>query len=359
MIHDPTAIFNQLIGWVAQHRIVLLFVTCVFLGASGAWLISGIPFRVHLLDNPNHRSSHKVPTPRGGGVGILLAFIVGGLSLNIPTTFLFSAILISGISFYGDYLRISVKLRLLVQVICAFIFIFPMLPRISAYFTFFTLGSYLPFFFLILPMIFLFIIGTANFYNFMDGINGIAGFSGVIAFGILGIYNLYQPYTSDFQANLSLLAICIAAACLGYLPFNMPRARVFMGDVGSILLGFVFAGLVIYLARSYLEMACFTALLFPFYADELTTMAIRLKDHENLIQSHRHHLYQILVNEAGIAHWKVTIAYCTVQLVVGIGVLIVYSYDLRYVLPLLAVCFISFAILSFQVRNKYRFGRDR
>ena len=179
-------------------------------------------------------------------------------------------------------------------------------------------------FFLILPLIFIFLIGTANFYNFMDGINGIAGLSGVIGFGLLGLYTLYRPNPDPFQTPLSLLSICIALACLGYLPFNMPRARVFMGDVGSILLGFVFAGLVVTLARNYLEMVCFAALLFPFYADELTTMVVRLRDRENLTRSHRRHLYQLLVNEFGIAHWKISAAYAVAQLAIGAGALIAY-----------------------------------
>ena len=177
-------------------------------------------------------------------------------------------------------------------------------------------------------------IGTANLYNFMDGINGIAGFSGVIGFGLLGVYTLYRPVHDvfTFQTPLSLLSICIALACLGYLPFNMPRARVFMGDVGSIFLGFVFAGLVVTLSRNYLEMVCFTALLFPFYADELTTMAVRLRDHENLTQFHRRHLYQLLVNELGIVHWKISAAYGAAQLAVGTGILIAFPYGAKAVL---------------------------
>jgi Fuc2NAc and GlcNAc transferase len=352
MIQDLTAIFNQLVVWVTQHRIVLLFIACTGLGAAGAWLIAGMPFRQHLLDAPNERSSHTTPTPRGGGVGVLAAFIVAGLTLRIPTTFLFAAILISAVSFYGDYFRISVKFRLFVQFIAAVMFLFPLLPRLSAHYALSTFGFTPLIFFLILPLIFLFLIGTANFYNFMDGINGIAGLSGVIAFGLLGIYTLYRPPPDAFQTSLSLLSICIALACLGYLPFNVPRARVFMGDVGSILLGFAFAALVVTLARNYQEMACFAALLIPFYADELTTMAVRLQDHEDLTQSHRRHLYQLLANEAGIAHWKVTLIYGAVQLAVGVGALSANSYGVRTVVLFLTACFIAFATLALLIRKK-------
>ncbi len=197
--------------------------------------------------------------------------------------------------------------------------LFPLLPRLSAQYALSAFGVSPFLFLLILAVIFLFLIGTANFYNFMDGINGIAGLSGAIGFGLLGLVTLYRPNPDPFQTPLSLLSICIALACVGYLPFNMPRARVFMGDVGSILLGFVFAGLVVTLARNYLEMVCFAALLFPFYADELTTMVVRLRERENLTRSHRRHLYQLLVNEFGIVHWKISAAYAVAQLAIGAG----------------------------------------
>ena len=352
MIHDLTAIFNQLVDLVTQNRIALLFLACAGLGAGGAWLIAGMPFREHLLDAPNERSSHTAPTPRGGGVGILAAFIVAGLTLRIPTTFLFAAVLVSAVSFYGDYFRLSVRFRLAVQLVSAGMFLFPLLPRLSAHFALSTFGVSPFLFFLILPLILLFVIGTANFYNFMDGIDGIAGLSGAIAFGLLGAYTLNRPPADPFQTALSLLAISIALACLGYLPFNLPRARVFMGDVGSILLGFVFAALVLTLARNYQEMLCFAALLFPFYADELTTMAVRLQDRENLARSHRRHLYQLLANEYGLAHWKVTLMFAAGQVAVGAGVLIANIYGPRPVVLFLAACFLAFALLSLAVRRQ-------
>jgi UDP-N-acetylmuramyl pentapeptide phosphotransferase/UDP-N-acetylglucosamine-1-phosphate transferase len=351
MMNDLTSLFEQMIWLVAQCRIPLLFLGCAVLGAAGAWLIAGMAFRERLLDTPNERSSHTIPTPRGGGVGILAAFIMAGLTLRIPTTFLFAAILISAVSFFGDYFRISVKFRLVVQCISTSMLLFPLLPRLTAHYALSNFG-FSPFiFFLILPLIFIFLIGTANFYNFMDGINGIAGLSGAIGFGLLGLYTLYRPPPDAFQNGLSLLSICVSLACLGYLPFNIPRARVFMGDVGSILMGFVFAGLVVTLSRNYLEMVCFAALLFPFYADELTTMVVRIRNRENLTRSHRRHLYQLLVNEFGVAHEKITAAYGAVQLIVGAGVLIAYPRGVRTVLIFLTVCFIGFTFLTVYVRK--------
>ncbi|MCE5283877.1 MAG: glycosyltransferase family 4 protein [Deltaproteobacteria bacterium] len=351
MIQDPTSTLTDLVELIAQHRTVLLFLSCTALGALGAWLIAGIAFREHLLDVPNERSSHSVPTPRGGGVGILAAFILAGLTLRIPTTFLFAGILVSAVSLYGDYLRISVGFRLLFQILAALMTLFPLLPRLSIQYRS-VVGSDPLIFLLILMGIFVFMIGTANFFNFMDGINGIAGLSGAIAFGFMGVYALNRGPQDAFQVPLSLLAVCISLACLGYLPFNLPRAKVFMGDVGSILLGFIFACLVVTLSRDYLEMVCLAGLLFPFYADELTTMAVRLRDRENLTQSHRRHLYQLLANQFGVAHWKVTLLYGAVQVVVGALVLIAYPYGLWSVLIFLTVCLAGFTGLASHVRNR-------
>ena len=143
----------------------------------------------------------------------------------------------------------------------------------------------------------------------MDGINGIAGITGIVGFGLLA----FSAFLSGSDSSFVTLAICMSLSCLGFLPFNMPRARVFMGDVGSILLGFVFAGMVIWLSRNLLDFICLSAFLFPFYADEFTTMAVRIRDGENLTHPHRRHLYQLLTNEKGISHWKISVGYGLAQ----------------------------------------------
>ncbi|MCL2669918.1 MAG: hypothetical protein FWE89_04470, partial [Syntrophaceae bacterium] len=226
----------SLVAGIASYRAVLLFVASAGLGALGAWGITAIPFRERLLDLPNERSSHTDPTPRGGGVGILAAFMLAGLTLRIPTIFLFSGLLISSVSLYGDFFRISVRSRLFFQVVASLMILFPLLPRLGSHYLPQAGSLPLPLA-LILLVLLLFIVGTANFFNFMDGINGIAGLTGAVGFGLLGLHALNRGPQDALQAPFAFLAFCIALACLGYLPFNLPRAKVFMGDVGSILLG--------------------------------------------------------------------------------------------------------------------------
>src|SRR4030065_2467558 len=92
----------------------------------------------------------------------------------------------------------------------------------------------------------IFITATTNFYNFMDGINGIAGLTGLIGFGLMAYFAYFM--LNDY--DLFLMSMILATGCIGFLPFNFPRARVFMGDVGSIFLGFVFASFVVKLSTS-------------------------------------------------------------------------------------------------------------
>jgi len=193
-----------------------------------------------------------------------------------------------------------------------------------------------------------FIVGTVNFYNFMDGINGIAAITGIVGFGLLALYS----FLSDRDSLFVVLSICICLSCLGFLPFNMPKARVFIGDVGSILLGFDFAGIVIALSKGFLDFICFTSFLFPFYVDELTTMAVRIRDGENLLRAHRRHLYQLLANEMGVEHWKVSVGYGMLQLLVGSSILAVKSSGILAVLILLFVFFGGFVWVNFVVRTR-------
>ena len=124
-----------------------------------------------------------------------------------------------------------------------------------------------------------------------------------------------------------------------------------MGDVGSVLLGFVFASLVVWLSKSLLDFLCLIAFMLPFYADELTTTGVRLKNGENLLHAHRRHFYQLLANERGIAHWKVSVGYGLLQILVGIGALVFRGYGDLAVVVFLGSCFAGFAMISYIVRK--------
>lgn len=315
-----------------------LYISCLFFGGAGAWSIAKWGKNLSLLDKPNLRSSHDIDTPKGGGIGILIAFFVCSIALSIPKSFWIPAVFLSLFSLWGDRSEIRPKVRLLFQFAAGTILLIGILTEKGGGFT----GNAL------MPFLIVFVVGTANFYNFMDGINGIAGITGMIGFGLIAFYAL----NIGNSFSVSILAMCISLACAGFLPFNVPKARVFMGDVGSILLGFVFSGLVVYLSQNVLDFICLMSFLFPFYADELTTVMVRLKDGENLTKAHRRHLYQILANEFGIAHWKISAGYGLFQLIIGISILLVKSMGLIMVVSTLMLYGSFFTIGSFIFRKK-------
>ena len=292
------------------------------------------------MDHPNERSSHLQPTPKGGGIGILAAFLFCSLCTKVSYWFWAPVAAASVLGLYADRFEIAPQPRLIIQFTAAFLIIIES-GRLDAF--------KIKYILLIIFFIF-YIVGTGNFYNFMDGINGIAGITGIVGFGLIAFY----AYCYGSEPSLVTLAIGISFACLGFLPFNIPRARVFMGDTGSILLGFIFAGIVVYLSKNFLDFICLAGFLFPFYADELTTMIIRIKDGERLSQPHRRHLYQLLANEYGIQHWKVSFGYGLFQLLIGISALWLKSAGSAVVLSVLTLYFCVFVILSFTLRNKVK-----
>ncbi len=333
-----------LISLVNQYKDFLLYFLSFSLGLAGAWLISSTPHRIMLLlmDHPTERSSHDIPTPRGGGVGILLAFILCSLVLKLPTTFLFPGIMLSIISFYGDNFQLSVRFRLVIQSVAA---VFLSVPFLGS--TGFPIILLLP--------VFIFVVGTTNLYNFMDGIDGIAGVTSVVGFGLLACHNC--PIFSFPVSSYASLAICMALASLGFLFLNLPRARVFLGDVGSILLGFVFSGIVLMLSENIFDFICLASFIFPFYADEITTMYVRLRQGDNLIIPHRKHLYQLLANEMGFSHWIVSCSYGLIQLAIGLGVIFLKPHGIQKVAIFLMTCFIIFSFVSYLVRNSSKISR--
>ncbi len=283
----------------------------LLIGGGGAWIVSRCAYQIGLVDRPNERSSHATPTPKGGGIGILVAFILCGLALQIPLLFLISVSVLSLISLVGDRIEISPMFRLVAQFMAAFLSLYSL--HYHGLFPLLKLWNDPTAVFFLSLVASVFIVGTANFYNFMDGINGIAGLTGIVAFLLLAIYGQAKGVPSQWTA----LCLCIVLSCIGFLPFNFPHAKVFMGDVGSVLLGFMFAMLVLINGESLTEVCLLTSFLFPFYADEMITMKERISKGMSLTTPHRRHLYQVLANEAGIAHWKVSTGYGVLQLICG------------------------------------------
>ena len=316
-----------------------LFYISFLSGLAGAWALFILGKQFGMVDLPNERSSHNKEAYKGGGIGILFALLFTSVLLAIEHFIWMPALVISLASLWGgDKHKLTVKQRLVIHFGCSLYFLWFLIDTIQV----------APVFYLLIGPAAVFIVGTANFYNFMDGIDGLAGIIGSIAFCLLAGYG---HHAGADQIHV-FFCLCMTASCLGFLCFNFPRAKVFLGDVGSILIGFVFACLTIFFARTPIDFIIMAGFLFPFYIDEITTMVIRVKNRESLLIAHRRHIYQLLVNELGQSHWFIALIYGFFQLAVAFSAMALKSKGIVAVLFVYFVYFALFTASSWVIRKK-------
>jgi UDP-N-acetylmuramyl pentapeptide phosphotransferase/UDP-N-acetylglucosamine-1-phosphate transferase len=242
-----------------------------------------------IIDTPSERSSHTVPTPRGGGVAVVAAAFVGLMFYPMTRIIAMSLVLFAAIGLVEDLRGLSIRVRLVLQGLAGIATGLALAqPAPTAAGTALVLGMAV------------WLVAYANAFNFMDGINGISAAHAVlggITFTVLGIlYSLPVLVTAG---------AVVAAAALTFFPWNAGRAYIFLGDVGSYGLGGMLGVLAIYglLAGIPVE-----AVLGPFalyIADTGWTLARRAYAGEAWYRPHRTHAYQQLTN-AGLSHQRVT-----------------------------------------------------
>ena len=305
---------------VARH--VLFGAELALISAGLTWLM----LRARIMDIPNQRSSHLRPVPNGGGVAIVTTFFVGyaalyllgntGLTGAHMAGFALAALGIAAVGFFDDLGRIrTFVLKLMVQVLAACILVaFGIvfrtwsLPWVGAV----DLGSWG----YVLTVVW--VVALTNIVNFMDGLDGLAG-------GTCAIAALFLGLVTAIEGSLFVYLFCyvIAAAALGFLAFNFPRARIFMGDVGSQFLGFVVAALAIIAAEHDASRTSFLVvplLFFHFIFDTAFTMVRRALRGEDITQAHRSHLYQLL-NQCGWSHVQVSALHFAMTVLQGAAAL--------------------------------------
>ena len=240
------------------------------------------------LDRPNERSLHSTPVPRTGGLGIMAGAAAGLALARYEPLVLLLAVALAAISFLDDRRGLPIALRFGAHAAAAAAFVLACLPSSGwLALAFFTLAT----------------MWMINLYNFMDGSDGLAGGMAMFGFGAYaaGAWLGGAPAFASAAAS-------VAAAAAAFLLFNFHPARVFMGDVGSIPLGFLAAALGLLGWRDGLWPLWFPVLVFsPFVVDASITLARRILRGERFWQAHKSHYYQRLV-QLGWGHRKTALA---------------------------------------------------
>jgi UDP-N-acetylmuramyl pentapeptide phosphotransferase/UDP-N-acetylglucosamine-1-phosphate transferase len=298
---------------VPVATIVLWLVAGLALGASTTWLARGYALRRQLIDQPGERRSHQTATPRGGGIAMVLVTLLGLVVLaahapGFATQCLLGGaglVLVAGIGWVDDHRPLSALLRLCVHALAATALCIALwLAGAGA-------GD--------LAIAFLAAVVLTNVWNFMDGIDGIAASQAAVA---ACAYALFAG-----QGPVLWLGLALAAGACGFLPFNFPRARIFMGDVGSGALGYALAALF---AMSSLHADATTTilLLFPltaFLLDASLTLLSRIVRGERWWEAHAQHAYQAWARRRG--HVRVTLCYAAAAVVASAALFVMRSWS--------------------------------
>ena len=295
---------------------LLIFILLAILSYFFVYLIRRYTKRRQIIDHPNERSSHATPTPRGGGLAIVLLVIGTGLwviedaELSHALVYLVCSLIIAYLGWRDDVSSLSTRVRFAVQGLVAAVSIYGL-----GYFKSVTIPLFgeLQLGAAGVIITFLWIIGLTNAYNFMDGIDGIAG--GVAFAGGLGWMLLATNAHSPFAF---WIALAIAASSLGFLGHNWSPAKIFMGDVASTFLGYTFAVLPLLSADQGGDALMLgTLLMWTFIMDAGITFIRRALRRENVFAAHRTHVYQRLVI-GGYSHAAISMLYISLTLLAGI-----------------------------------------
>lgn len=297
----------------------LVLVTLALAASAGlTWLLRRYALAASLMDIPNDRSSHALPTPRGGGVAFVVVFLLGLLALfscNLLSLQTLAALwpacaVVAVVGFMDDHQHIPARWRLLAHFTAAGFGLYALDGFAPLDFSasgewvlnLGWVGNGLALFYLVWML---------NLYNFMDGIDGLAGIEAICVCTGAALLSVLGLDLSDFHLQLLLLAAAVA----GFLLWNFPPAKIFMGDAGSGFLGLVLGLMSLEAAwQSPKFFWSWLILLAVFIVDATFTLLHRLLRREKVYEAHRSHAYQRASRIYG-AHKPVSLAVLTINIV--------------------------------------------
>ncbi len=296
-----------------------------------------IASKMRIVDKPNHRSSHKNETLLGGGITFYLAIVLFFVFNGFQYPWFFVGLtLLALVSFYDDVKPISQKIRFVIQIVSLSLLFYDLnIHQISC------LKWYLLAFLMVVA------VGVLNAYNFMDGINGMTG-----GFNLILLFFLWYIDANfvDFSSGYLIIYMILSLLIFSYFNFRT-KAKCFAGDIGAFSLGFV---VIFLLSQLILKTGnpAWIGLLAVYGVDTVLTIMHRIILGENIIQPHRRHLFQILVNECGLPHLVVSSAYAGIQLLISIGLMIFIDSGLIYTPVVIVLLSVSYYVIKKKCSNR-------
>ncbi|QOD62066.1 glycosyltransferase family 4 protein [Polaribacter haliotis] len=301
-----------------------------------SYLYLRIALKYKIIDKPNKRSSHKKITVRGGGILFPMAIILFVLFNNFQYPYFFAGVFaISIISFLDDIYTLSSKIRFPFQVIAIFLILYQVGVPFEPYYVFV--------FYLI------FGVGIINMFNFMDGINGITGLYSISV--LLGFY-LINHYEGLINSNLIIYSL-IALLVFGFYNFRK-KALFFAGDIGSIAIGMLIFFLGMYFTF-YLSSPLILLLVIVYGADSGNTLIYRkFFTKESVLEPHRHHIYQKIVDNNCMSHLQVSAVYAIIQIIINVLIFKTYRLELQTQFIIFISLILAFIILYIYLFIKFK-----
>jgi UDP-N-acetylmuramyl pentapeptide phosphotransferase/UDP-N-acetylglucosamine-1-phosphate transferase len=326
-------------------KIIFLFASLGIFSFVLTYFIRRYALKNKIVSIPNERSLHLVPTPHGGGLAIVISWYAG---LSILYFFskidkdlyfaLLSGVILTLVSLIDDLRGLKPFIRLIFHFITAII-AFALLGGLRQLII---PGLEFDYRFLIYPIAVIGMVWFINLFNFMDGVDGFASLEAIFIC-------LVMFFLSGSIVNVLLIA-CIS----GFLYWNWPKAKIFMGDVGSTQLGFILVVLGIYFHNIYrLSILNWIMLSSPFWFDATLTLYRRWRNGEKLGLAHRKHVYQRFV-QAGFSHLKVNVYLLIINLIIVV-IILIYR-EIKFLqIPLFVLTLSFFFFLTKQVDKKIPF----
>jgi Fuc2NAc and GlcNAc transferase len=326
-------------------KIILLFISLGFLSFALTYFIRLFALKNKIVSIPNERSLHDIPTPHGGGLAIVISWYVGisilffcsKIDKNLYFALLSGAIL-TLVSLVDDLRGLKPYIRLIfhfITSIIAFVFLGGLRQLVIP-------GIQMNYLFLVYPLAIIGMVWFINLFNFMDGVDGFASLEAITICFVL------------FLLSGSIINLLLLACVSGFLFWNLPKAKIFMGDVGSTQLGFILVVLGIYFHNTYqFSILNWIMLTSPFWFDATLTLYRRWRNGEKLGEAHRKHAYQRIV-QAGFSHLKVNVYLLIINLFVVVMILI--YREIKFLqIPLFVLTLSFFYFLTRQVDKRIPF----